>query len=89
LCQAKRVRGTIMREGSSANPLYFVYLAVAVAALLVVYFWFSPAGEQGTAGGGTDRLAVLPPRGPAGCGSGLWPVTRVARMTRAPSAPTV
>jgi len=51
-----------MRERAPANPLYFVYLAVAAAALLAVYFWFSPAGDQDTAAGVSGRLAVLPPK---------------------------
>jgi N-acetylmuramoyl-L-alanine amidase len=51
-----------MREGSSANPLYFVYLAVAAAALLAIYFWFSPAGDGASIEGGTGRLAILPPK---------------------------
>jgi N-acetylmuramoyl-L-alanine amidase len=51
-----------MRERASANPLYFVYLAMAAAALLVVYFWFSPAGDQDAVPGVPDRLAVLPPK---------------------------
>jgi N-acetylmuramoyl-L-alanine amidase len=37
-------------------------LAVALAALLLVYFWFSPAGDRGATEGGTGRLAVLPPK---------------------------
>jgi N-acetylmuramoyl-L-alanine amidase len=56
------VRDRAMRERASANPLYFVYLAVAAAALLAIYFWFSPAGDQGTTEGGSGRLAVLPPK---------------------------
>lgn len=56
------MRGTLMREGSSANPLYLVYLALATAALLVIYFWFAPVGDRGTTQGGAGRLAVLPPK---------------------------
>lgn len=52
----------MMRERLSTNPLYFVYLAVAAAALLVIYFWFSPAGDGATPPGRSDRLAVLPPK---------------------------
>jgi N-acetylmuramoyl-L-alanine amidase len=51
-----------MRERASTNPLYFLYLAMAAAALLAIYFWFSPTGDQGGTEGGTGRLAVLPPK---------------------------
>ena len=50
-----------MRE--KANPLYIVYLAAAAAVLLVIYLWFSPAGEAGNPiSGGSGQLAVLPPK---------------------------
>lgn len=52
-----------MRDKQLTNPLYLVYLAGALLALLAVYLWFSPIGDSGPTGNrDTDRLAVLPPK---------------------------
>ncbi len=49
-----------MRERSS--PLYIIYLAGAAVVLLVIYFWFAPAGSGEGAVGGSGQLAILPPK---------------------------
>lgn len=52
-----------MKERQLANPLYLVYLTGALIALLMVYLWFSPGGQEGKASRGqTGQLAVLPPK---------------------------
>ncbi len=52
-----------MRQKQLANPLYLIYLAGALLALVVVYLWFSPIGDSGAAGyRDSGRLAVLPPK---------------------------
>jgi N-acetylmuramoyl-L-alanine amidase len=52
-----------MNEKQLTNPLYFVYLAGALIALLVVYLWFSPTSDHGGVGrSDPGRLAVLPPK---------------------------
>jgi N-acetylmuramoyl-L-alanine amidase len=52
-----------MKEKRLTNPLYMVYLVVALIGLLVVYFWFSPIGNRDTlARADTGQLAILPPK---------------------------
>ena len=52
-----------MNEKQLTNPLYIVYVVAALVALLMVYLWFSPTGDQGRAARGeAGQLAILPPK---------------------------
>lgn len=51
----------MMKQRRLATPLYFVYLAGALVALLAVYFWLSPVGE-GAPRRESSQFAVLPPK---------------------------
>ncbi len=51
-----------MEERQSTNPLYLIYLLGAAAALLVIYFWFSPRTAGDSPAGRDNRLAINPPK---------------------------